>query len=213
VDSSTTRRYGGTGLGLVISKRLVEMMGGAMGVESELGLGSVFSFHILAGLPTAAMQAAEAGLAYGGFGEGFDRARRKVQSHFDRSQEGQQALRILLAEDNQINQKVALRILQRLGYQADLAENGLAVLEALEHKNYDVILMDVQMPEMNGIDATRRIRSDLPSERQPHIIALTADAFTGYQNECLASGMNAYITKPIRVDELVAALQEAKQGA
>ena len=85
----------------------------------------------------------------------------------------------------------------------------MAVLEGVEHKEYDVILMDVQMPVMNGIDATRHIRAALPAQRQPHIIALTADAFAGYQAECLASGMNAYVTKPIRIDELVAALHQA----
>jgi len=213
VDSSTTRRYGGTGLGLVISKRLVEMMAGELNVESEPGVGSVFSFHVLADLPPHALSESPIGQREDDSGEGFVRAQRKVQMHFDKSAQRQGTLRILLAEDNLINQKVALRILQRLGYEADLAENGLAVLAALDHKDYDVILMDVQMPEMNGIDATRRIRAELPAERQPSIIALTADALAGYQNECLASGMNAYITKPIRVEELVAALEEVSQRA
>jgi PAS domain S-box-containing protein len=138
---------------------------------------------------------------------GFVRARRKVQSQFE--EHGEAApLRILLAEDNVINQKVALRILQRLGYAADVAETGLAVLEALCRQDYDVVLMDVQMPELNGLDATRRIRAELPPERQPYIIALTADAVAGYQTECLASGMNDYITKPVRIDALVGALQQ-----
>ncbi len=211
VDSSTTRRYGGTGLGLVISKRLVEMMAGELSVESEAGVGSVFAFHVLVDLPPHALPESASGQCEDGSGEGFVRAQRKVQAHFDKSAQRQGTLRILLAEDNLINQKVALRILQRLGYEADLAENGLAVLAALAHKDYDVILMDVQMPEMNGLDATRRIRAELPPERQPRIIALTADAMAGYQNECLASGMNGYITKPIRVEELVAVLEQAKQ--
>ena len=143
----------------------------------------------------------------------YVRAKRKVQSQFDKIAPGTIPLRILLAEDNMINQRVALRILQRLGYTADVADTGLAVLDALNVSDYDVILMDVQMPELNGIDATRRIRAELPIDRQPYIIALTADATAGFQNECLASGMNSYVSKPVRIDELVAALQQAKHAA
>jgi PAS domain S-box-containing protein len=143
---------------------------------------------------------------------GFVRARRRVQSQFEQIAPAANPLRILLAEDNVINQKVALRILQRLGYAADVAETGLAAIHALQRQAYDVVLMDVQMPELNGLDATRRIRAELPGERQPYIIALTADATAGFQGECLRSGMNAYVSKPIRIDELVAALQVAQRG-
>jgi CheY-like chemotaxis protein len=140
----------------------------------------------------------------------FVRARRRVQSQFDRIAPAA-PLRILLAEDNTINQKVALRILQRLGYGADVVDTGVAVLAGLGQRDYDVVLMDVQMPQMNGLDATRRIRGELPPERQPYIIALTADATAGFQAECLNAGMNAYVSKPIRIDELVAALQGVRQ--
>jgi CheY-like chemotaxis protein len=133
-----------------------------------------------------------------------------VQSQFDRIAPAA-PLRILLAEDNTINQKVALRILQRLGYGADVVDTGVAVLAGLGQRDYDVVLMDVQMPQMNGLDATRRIRGELPPERQPYIIALTADATAGFQAECLNAGMNAYVSKPIRIDELVAALQGVRQ--
>jgi CheY-like chemotaxis protein len=143
---------------------------------------------------------------------GVVRGRRRAHSQFAELAQGADDLRILLAEDNAINQKVALRILQRLGYSADLAETGLAVLAALGAKDYDVVLMDVQMPELNGLDATRRIRAELAPGRQPYIIALTADATAGFQNECLASGMNDYVSKPIRIDQLVAALQQARQA-
>lgn len=212
VDSSTTRRYGGTGLGLAISKRLVEMMKGTLGVESEPGLGSTFSFHIIASLPEQGFESPEAAGKPGSTHSGFLRARTHLQAHFEPpAVTGSQGLRILLAEDNAINQKVALRILERMGYTADVAENGLAVLAALEQKNYDVILMDVQMPELNGIDTTRRIRAQLPSSQQPYIIALTADVLKGFEDECLASGMNNYITKPIRVDELRVALEQVKR--
>jgi CheY-like chemotaxis protein len=142
---------------------------------------------------------------------GFVRARRRMQSQFEQIAPAANPLRILLAEDNVINQKVAMRILQRLGYTADVAETGLAAIAALERQSYDVVLMDVQMPELNGLDATRRIRAELPEDRQPYIIALTADATAGFQAKCLASGMNAYVSKPIRIDELVATLQLVPQ--
>ena len=116
-------------------------------------------------------------------------------------------LHILLAEDNVVNQKVALHILERMGYRADLAANGLEVLEALERQPYDVILMDVQMPEMDGIAATQAIRERWPPERQPWIIAMTAHAMEGDREWCLSSGMDNYLGKPVQVEQLVAALQ------
>ena len=118
-------------------------------------------------------------------------------------------LRILLAEDNVVNQKVALGMMKGLGYRADIAANGLEVLEALERQPYDLVFMDVQMPEMDGLEASRRIRVDIPQERQPMIIAMTANAIAGYRDECLAAGMNGYITKPIRKSKLVDSLLQA----
>jgi CheY-like chemotaxis protein len=117
-------------------------------------------------------------------------------------------LRILLAEDNQVNQKLALRLLDQMGYRADIASNGLEAIESIERQTYDVILMDVQMPEMDGLDATRRIRR-LVKVTQPHIIAMTANAMEGDREMCLAAGMDDYISKPIRVPDLVKALDEA----
>jgi CheY-like chemotaxis protein len=115
-------------------------------------------------------------------------------------------LRILLAEDNVVNQKVALRILERMGYRADLAANGLEVLQALERQTYDVVLMDVQMPEMDGIEATARIRTRWVKCDEPWIIALTANALTGDRERYLAVGMNDYVSKPIRIEDLKAVL-------
>ncbi len=119
-------------------------------------------------------------------------------------------LRILLAEDNAVNQKLALRLLAQMGYRADVAANGLEAIQALERQPYDVVLMDVQMPEMDGLDATRRIRARWPAAepagRVPHIIAMTANAMQGDREECLAAGMDDYISKPIRVEALVQAL-------
>ncbi|HEU5476385.1 MAG TPA: GAF domain-containing protein [Gaiellaceae bacterium] len=120
------------------------------------------------------------------------------------------ALRILLAEDNAMNQKVALRLLERLGYRADVATNGLEAIEALERQPYDVVLMDVQMPELDGLDATRRICEQWPPESRPHIIAMTANALPEDREACFAAGMNDYVAKPIRAEELVAALKRAR---
>ena len=121
------------------------------------------------------------------------------------------ALRILLAEDNSMNQKVALRLLETLGYRADVALNGLEAIAALERKSYDVVLMDVQMPELDGLDATRRIVADWPEETRPHIIAMTANALPEDREACFAAGMNDYVAKPIRAEELAAALKRAKR--
>jgi CheY-like chemotaxis protein len=118
-------------------------------------------------------------------------------------------LRILLAEDNATNQKLALRLLDRMGYQADLAANGLEALEALERQVYDVVLMDVQMPEMDGLETTRHIRRDMPEAHQPHVIAMTANAMQGDREMCLAAGMDDYVSKPIRIEELVGALSKS----
>jgi PAS domain S-box-containing protein len=120
------------------------------------------------------------------------------------------ALRILLAEDNAMNQKVALRLLERLGYRADVANNGLEAIDALERQPYDVVLMDVQMPELDGLDATRRICAHWPEETRPHIIAMTANALPEDREACFAAGMKDYVAKPIRAEELVAALKRVR---
>ena len=120
-------------------------------------------------------------------------------------------LRILLAEDNPTNQKLAQYILDRIGYQATIANNGLETIQALRENTYDVVLMDVQMPEMDGLEATRQIRNLLPAERQPQVIAMTANAMQGDREMCLAAGMDDYISKPIRIEALVAALSKSRR--
>jgi CheY-like chemotaxis protein len=190
VDMSTTRKYGGTGLGLAISKRLVEMMGGKIWAESEVGKGSVFHFIILA-------ESAPAGKI----------VRRPVSQHLsDQHASPPASLRLLLAEDNVVNQKVTLRMLKKIGYRADVAANGLEVLRALERQSYDIILMDVQMPEMDGLEASRAIRQ-LPLERQPKIIAITAYALEGDREKCLEAGMDDYVSKPVQMAELAEVLK------
>jgi CheY-like chemotaxis protein len=117
-------------------------------------------------------------------------------------------LRILLAEDNVVNQKVAIKILDKMGYRADIASNGREAVEAVERQKYDVILMDVQMPEMDGVEATTKIREKF-SDNRPWIIALTANALHGDRERYLGVGMDDYVSKPIRVDDLVKALVQA----
>src|SRR3989440_2818595 len=118
-------------------------------------------------------------------------------------------LRILLAEDNTVNQKLALRQLERMGYRADVAANGLEVLEALQRQSYDLILMDVQMPDMDGLEASRVIHEGWPTEERPRIVAMTANAMQGDREECLAAGMDDYLTKPFQVKALQEALERA----
>jgi CheY-like chemotaxis protein len=116
-------------------------------------------------------------------------------------------LSVLLAEDNAVNQKVALRFLERMGYNADAVGNGLEAVNAFQNRNYDLVLMDLQMPEMDGLEASRRIRRTLPADRQPKIIALTANAMQGDREICLDAGMDDYISKPVKMHEIVAAIR------
>jgi CheY-like chemotaxis protein len=118
-------------------------------------------------------------------------------------------LRILLADDNAVNQKVALRMLERLGYRADVAGNGLEVIESVAQRPYDVILMDVQMPEMDGVKATHHIRKHLLNRKQPCIIAMTANALAGDREKYISEGMDDYISKPVHVSELTDALKNS----
>jgi PAS domain S-box-containing protein len=320
VDSSTTRKYGGTGLGLVICQRLVELMGGAIRVDSTVGQGSTFHFTLpLRAAPTPAdalpqppppqppvvllleshplnrlrlveqitaqlgpvlapahpadleeLLAAPAAprptllvadpaflrtapesatrlralhlpvlwlhpqgqppAAPADLGPPHARLTRPVRtSHvlgalrrhllLDPARSVTRAtseidqlaetipLSILVVEDNLVNQKVALRFLERLGYRADAVANGLESLRALESRPYDLVFMDLQMPEMDGFEASREIRAHFPAERQPRIIALTANALQGDRDACLAAGMDDYITKPVKLSDIAASIQ------
>jgi CheY-like chemotaxis protein len=129
-----------------------------------------------------------------------------ARPQFDPTMAARHPLRILLAEDNVVNQKLAMRLLQQMGYRADLAGNGVEAVESVQRQAYDVVLMDVQMPELDGLDATRQIRALLPNGERPRIVAMTANAMQGDREMCIEAGMDDYLTKPIRVERLVEAL-------
>jgi CheY-like chemotaxis protein len=161
-------------------------MDGRIWVESEVGKGSTFHFTILVEAANITLESA------GSTTPQIQTGKKLIQLY---------PLRILLAEDNEINKKVALHMLRKAGYEADVASNGLEVLRAIEHKPYDVVLMDVQMPEMDGIEAAQKIRKQWP-DRRMKIIAVTAYALEGDKDRCLNAGMDDYISKPIQLEEL-----------
>jgi CheY-like chemotaxis protein len=133
-------------------------------------------------------------------------------ARLDPSMAARHPLRILVAEDNVVNQKLALRLLSQMGYRADLASNGIEAIESIERQTYDVVLMDVQMPELDGLEASRRIVAKWPQDGRPRIVAMTANAMQGDREICLAAGMDDYLTKPIRVEALVEALSRTPES-
>jgi signal transduction histidine kinase/CheY-like chemotaxis protein len=185
LDSSITRRYGGTGLGLAISRRLVERMGGVIAVDSVPGRGSVFTVD----LPFAEIVA----LAQPPAPEAAPAPEPPEN----------QALRILLAEDNATNRLVALSMLESVGLRADIAVDGAAALNAARAKPYDLILMDIHMPEMDGLAAARAIRALGGINAQVPIVAVTANAFQSHADECRDAGMNDFLSKPYRKSALL----------
>jgi CheY-like chemotaxis protein len=195
LERTLSRKRDGVGLGLAITKNLVELMGGKIWAESAPNQGTTFHFTILAEtIPNKQLVSGE-----------MDRE--VVSESFP----GLKPMRILIAEDNPSNQRVLVEMLKRLGYRPDAVADGREVIQALERQNYDLILMDIKMPEMDGITATRVI-CKLRPEHGPKIVAITAYALEGDREKCLEAGMDDYISKPVQLKELAAILEKYSAG-
>jgi CheY-like chemotaxis protein len=190
LDNSLTRKHGGTGLGLAISRQLIELMDGEITFDSRVGDGSTFRFTVPVECverrpkPAALLPVAAA-------------------VNGDRS-----GVRILLAEDIDLNRRIALRMLERLGYRADTVGNGRLAVEAVRNHPYDLVFLDVHMPEMDGFTAIREIRKFRQNAHRPVVVAMTARAMAGDREQCLAAGMDDYISKPVRLDDIRAVVEK-----
>ena len=192
-DGSITRNYGGTGLGLAISSELLKLMGGSIRLESELGRGTTFEFFVPCSVATEAVE---------------------TSSRASDAVTASRPMEILLVEDNAVNQRLATRMLEKRGHSVTVAGNGLKALDVLETRTFDLILMDVQMPEMGGYEATAAIRRrEAGDSARVPIIAMTAHAMAGDRERCLEAGMDGYVSKPVSIERLfseIAAIEEKR---
>jgi len=191
LDASTTRKYGGTGLGLAISKQLIELMGGTIGFSSQEGVGTAFWFTLNLPRQDRPLRILPDAIA--------------TPPKVSALHPGQLTARVLVAEDNFLNPEVVRGLLGRLGLSIDIAHNGLEAVDAVNNHAYDLVFMDMQMPELDGYEATQRIRA--AGHPSIPIIAMTANAMTGDREKCLAAGMDDYVSKPIDSVQLIAVLR------
>ena len=194
-DGSITRRFGGTGLGLSICSRLVEMMGGRIQLDSVPGQGSRFHFQIPVLIQLEAAEPSSGEKPHSGTPQG---ARTEAGKRFH----------ILLAEDNAVNRKLAVRLIEKFGHSVVAVQNGREAVERLQYERFDLVLMDISMPEVDGLEATAIIRSKDPSYARVPIVAMTAHALIGDREMCMRAGMDGYITKPIKPDDLFSVIDE-----